>query len=99
MVGSLGIDVLIDYVLMFKHSLGRESKKLVKNTCPHKLWCQWQKFMGGGGRDYEKEEKDYKKRYLPLDDSPGVYLRFFPERSREVEGSNEQRRRSYLNLS
>ena len=57
---------------------GRESKKLVTNTCPHKLWCQWQKFMGGGGgRDYEKKEKDYKKRYLPFDDSPGVYLRFF----------------------
>ena len=55
----------------------RESKKLVINTCPHKLWCQWQKFMGGGGRDYEKEEKDYKKRYLPFDDSPGVYLCFF----------------------
>ena len=53
------------------------------------------KIHGGGGRDYEKEEKDYKKRYLPFDDFPGVYLRFFfPKGAEEVEGYNEQRRRS-----
>ena len=54
----MGIDVLIDYVLMFKHSSGgREiSHKYMSSNYGVNGKNSW-----GERGDYEKEEKDYKK--------------------------------------